>query len=192
MKTPDAPGQDPGQPFSREVPLMKITRPGHYDLDLQATPEELEALASFLGLMKLAKFSFRGVAEAGEDGTLRLQAKLGATVTQPCVITLAPVRTRLDVQVVRRFSKDWIAPGDDRQMQEDEDENLERLRDPLDFGMIAAEALALNLPPYPRAADAELGQQQFTEAGVAPLTDDDVKPFAGLAALKAKMEGGGE
>jgi len=176
MKTPDAPGQDPGQPFSREVPLMKITRPGHYDLDLQATPEELEALASFLGLMKLAKFSFRGVAEAGEDGTF----------------TLAPVRTRLDVQVVRRFSKDWIAPGDDRQMQEDEDENLERLRDPLDFGMIAAEALALNLPPYPRAADAELGQQQFTEAGVAPLTDDDVKPFAGLAALKAKMEGGGE
>jgi hypothetical protein len=33
-----------------------------------------------------------------------------------------------------------------------------------------------------------LNQAVFAEKGVAPMTDDDVKPFAGLAALKEKMQ----
>ena len=52
-------------------------------------------------------------------------------------------------------------------------------------------ALALALPLYPRAPGAELGQAVFAEPGTAPLKDEDLRPFAGLAGLKAKLEGGG-
>ena len=37
------------------------------------------------------------------------------------------------------------------------------------------------------AADAELGAGRFAEPGVDTLSDEDVKPFAGLAALRDKL-----
>jgi hypothetical protein len=50
-----------------------------------------------------------------------------------------------------------------------------------------AEALALALPDYPRAPDAELEAGQFAAPGVAPMTDDEAKPLAGLAALRDRL-----
>jgi len=46
-----------------------------------------------------------------------------------------------------------------------------------------AEALALALPLYPRAPDADLGEAVFTTPGQAPMTHEAAKPFAGLADL---------
>ena len=42
----------------------------------------------------------------------------------------------------------------------------------------------------PRAEGVELGERVFSEEGVKPMRDADAKPFAGLAALKEKMEKG--
>jgi len=55
-----------------------------------------------------------------------------------------------------------------------------------------AEALALALPDYPRAEGAALDKSTFAAPGTAPLQDADLKPFAGLAALKSKLEKDGE
>ncbi|NNK79430.1 MAG: DUF177 domain-containing protein, partial [Litoreibacter sp.] len=52
---------------------------------------------------------------------------------------------------------------------------------------IALEALSLALPAYPRAEGAELGETVFSEPGTDPMSDEDAKPFAALAALKNKM-----
>ncbi len=179
-----------GAPLSETIDLGRIERAGLFKLDLKPSEDELEALRAFLGLRKLAKFSFRGTLEFTENRAVRLEAKLGASVTQSCVVTLEPVRARVDEVITRVYSKKWVAPAEDRQMHEDEDENLDRLVDPLDMGLVASEALALALPPYPRASDAALEDTSFAPPGVAPLSDEDVKPFAGLAALKAKMEEG--
>ncbi|MCX8227096.1 MAG: DUF177 domain-containing protein, partial [Sulfitobacter sp.] len=35
---------------------------------------------------------------------------------------------------------------------------------------------------------AELGQAVYAEPGVAPMTDEDARPFAGLAQLREKLE----
>jgi hypothetical protein len=50
------------------------------------------------------------------------------------------------------------------------------------------EALVLHLPLYPRVEGAELGELAVTEPGKTPLRDADLRPFAGLAALKDKLE----
>ncbi len=47
-------------------------------------------------------------------------------------------------------------------------------------------------PLYPRADGAELGEAVFAEDGAEPLSDEDVKPFAGLAALRDKLDGKNE
>jgi hypothetical protein len=49
------------------------------------------------------------------------------------------------------------------------------------------EALSLLIPAYPRKEGAELGEAVYSQPGVAPMREDDVKPFAGLAALKKQM-----
>ena len=54
--------------------------------------------------------------------------------------------------------------------------------------MVMVEALSLNLPLYPRAPDAELEQTVFSKDGVKPMTDEDARPFAGLAALRSQLD----
>jgi hypothetical protein len=60
---------------------------------------------------------------AGARGRARLAAggRLGATVVQPCVATLAPVTTRIETGVTRRYLADWQEPeGEEAEMPEDD------------------------------------------------------------------------
>ena len=138
-----------------------------------------------LGLQKL-RLEGRLVPEGRKDWTLR--AKLGATVTQACVVTLAPVRTRIEEDVLRKFVADWQEAEGDSVVEMDEDVESEPLTREIDLMAIALEGVALAMPDYPRAGDADLGEAVFAEPGVEAMTDEAAKPFAGLAALKAKME----
>jgi uncharacterized metal-binding protein YceD (DUF177 family) len=88
--------------------------------------------------------------------------------------------------VTRRYLADWREPtGEEAEMPEDD--TTEALPEALDLAAVMAEALALALPDYPRAPDAETQTRQFAAPGVKPMTDDDAKPLAGLAALRDRM-----
>ena len=69
----------------------------------------------------------------------------------------------------------------------DEDDEIEPLGDRIDLGLVAIEALALALPPYPRKPGATLGPATAAARGAAPLEESALKPFAALAALRGKM-----
>ena len=71
---------------------------------------------------------------------------------------------------------------------DDGNDEAEPLRSEIDLGEILVEALSLGLPDYPRADGAALEQAVFTEPGLTPMTDQDTKPFASLAALKDKLK----
>jgi uncharacterized metal-binding protein YceD (DUF177 family) len=68
------------------------------------------------------------------------------------------------------------------------DAEIDPLPEVIDVAEIAAEALALALPLYPRAPGAALGEAVFAPPGVTPLGDTDLKPFAGLSALADKLK----
>ena len=57
---------------------------------------EMKVIATELGLDGLRKLRFAGQVAADGAHDWRLDADLGATVIQPCVVTLAPVTTRID------------------------------------------------------------------------------------------------
>lgn len=140
-------------------------------------------IADRLGLSGLRKLRLEGALVPEGRADWRLEARLGATVVQPCVVTLAPVTTRIDVPVTRRYVEDMAAPaGDEIQMPEDDTE--EPLPEALDLTEVMEEALALALPLYPRAEGAELGAAVYGPPGAEPLTDEAAKPFAALAALR--------
>ena len=147
----------------------------------------LAALAEDLGLLGLRKLSFEGKLTPLGQTDWQLEARLGATATQACVVTLDPVTTRIDIDVSRRLLADYADP-DDPESEMPEDDSVEALQEWIDPYVVMTEALALALPDYPRKSDAALGQLVYTEPGRAPMTDEDAKPFAGLADLKAAME----
>jgi uncharacterized metal-binding protein YceD (DUF177 family) len=101
------------------------------------------------------------------------------------------VTTRIDDTITRRFIPADRISGevdDEGEIEINDDDTLEPLEQVFDLHRIFIEALALALPDYPRSTDKPVTPQVFAQDGVAPMTDEDTKPFAALAALKAKME----
>lgn len=160
-------------------------------------PEAAERarLATDLDLLALYALEFTGeIRPIGRDELL-LDATLTARADQPCSITLVPVPATVSEQVRRRYVAGLEMPeGEEVEMPEDD--TLEPMPEVIDLAEIAAEALSLALPLYPRAPGAELDKKVHAADGLTPLSDDDVKPFAGLKGLaaqlaaKAKPDGG--
>lgn len=160
----------------------------------EIAPDAVERgqIADELGLSALRKLRFEGEIRSAGKSDWVLKATLGATVVQPCVQTLAPVTTRIDTDVTRRFVPETgmtYEPGSETEMPEDD--SIDPLGSHIDPAQVMIEALALALPDYPRAADAPpQGDVAVTEPGKTPLRDEDTKPFAGLAGLRDKLGGG--
>lgn len=157
--------------------------------DLRPTAGALDQIAANLDLLGLRKLRLQGDIRARGRTDWELIATLGATVVQPCVATLAPVTTRIDTPLRRLFLSDWQEP-DTAEVEMTGDEDAEPLTAEVDLDRIMTEALALALPQYPRAEGAEPGNHAVTEPGKTPMTDDDAKPFAGLAALRDGLKKG--
>lgn len=155
---------------------------------IEPDADERAALAAELGLSALRKLRFAGEMRPRGKRDWDLDGRLGATVVQPCVVTLDPVTTRIEEEVARRFRADMPEPPAGAEIEMPEDDSLEPLPETVDLGRVMAEALALAIPPYPRAGDSALGAAVFTEPGQAPMSDAEARPFAGLAALRGKSE----
>lgn len=147
----------------------------------------LAEIAATLDLSALRKLSFEGQLRAIGKTDWRLTGRLGATVVQACVVTLDPVTTRIDKTIERQFVADYADP-EDPEAEMPEDETTEALGEWIDPAQVMTEALAIAVPDYPRKEGAELGQLVYTKPGEVAMTDEDARPFAGLADLKAQLE----
>lgn len=170
--------------------MSDLSTRGPTAFDLQPEADARAAIADRLGLSGLKKLRFQGtITPTGARGWA-LTGELGATVVQPCVVTLDPVTTRIDETVERVYLPapylDQPEAGTETEMPEDT--SSEPLGSVISASDVMVESLLLALPQYPRASDAELGEAVFTEDGVAPLKDEDTKPFAGLAGLRDRLD----
>ncbi len=177
---------DVSLPFSRPYLVEKL--PANRVIKFDITPGDIEnhALKAQLNLTGLIKVRFAGeIAPLGARGW-QLDAKLGASVSQICIISAEPLRTRIDILVHIKFMPENQMPSEtDETVLNDEMEPLEAI---IDIGLVATEALTLEIPLYPRKEGAKLINTIAAPQGETPLTDAEVKPFAGLAALKQKLE----
>lgn len=177
-------------PPDRVIRLDALQQRKTHRISYVLTADDLTQVAAALDLLALEKarldVELRPVGKRDWD----LVGTLGGTATQSCVVSLAPVRTRIDEPVLRRYRTELIddTPGDEIEMPEDD--SLEPLPEALDLLAVFEESFSLALPPYPRADGAEIEAANFTEPGKPAMTDDDAKPFAGLAALRGKLDEG--
>lgn len=180
---------DPSHVFPRFLSLRDLPAREGRPIVETATDDERAAIAAAMELSALSGFTVEARVQREYDLGWRLEGRIRADVVQECVITLKPVESRINESFLRMF----------RPMSEEEEaaENMAEVSlDPLgedppeplgsgiDLGAVALESLALALDPYPRAPGAVFTPVQAQPPGAAPLTDEAVRPFAALGALK--------
>jgi len=171
------------------VSLLDTRKPTAFVLTPGAPARK--AIATQLQLLHLRKLRFEGDIRATGASNWTLEGLLGATVVQPCVVSLEPVTTRLEVPVLREYIDGLEQPADDNEEIEiSPDDNSEPLGEHIDLETVMIEALSLALPLYPRVDGAVLAQSNYAPEGIRPMRDEDTKPFAGLATLRDKLEKG--
>jgi uncharacterized metal-binding protein YceD (DUF177 family) len=143
-------------------------------------------LAVDLGLLALHQLEMTGeITPSGRD-ELVLTARLTASVDQACVVSLAPVRAAVGEDLRRRYVAGLDTPDTD-EVEMPEDDSVEPMPEVIDLAEVAAEALALALPEYPRAPGVEFAPVVHAAQGATPLTDADLRPFAALQSLAGKL-----
>ncbi len=170
--------------FSHRIPVRGLKTAGDNAFDLRPDADARAALRALLDLRGLRKLRLRGRILPLGRTDWRLEAELGATCVQDCVVSGRPVTTRIDRKVVREFRADAPpAPPPGSETEFDGDDITEPLGEWIDLGAILGEELSLALPDWPRAPDAALppeAQSAASEAGEPARPS----PFAALAALR--------
>ena len=171
--------------FSRLVALGAI---GEEELakHIEATAAERSALAARFGLLALDRLAADLRLARTKDGTLvRVTGRFQADVTQSCVVSLAPVSSRLEESFTLLYTTRSEADrfGGEIFVDPDEDDPPEPLPPGgMDLGEAVAEQVALALDPYPRAEGVVLERDRW--GGGPGERQDRPNPFAVLASLK--------
>lgn len=167
--------------FSRPVDVLRLP-PAGGRYDIAASAEERAALAKRFDLLTLDRLEARVQLVPIAAGFYRLSAALEAELTQACVVTFAPVASRLS----ESFSLLYGAHDDQKDVLLDgESEIVEPIEGGMvDIGEAVAQQLSLALDPFPRAAEAP-AQCGAIVAGEQRLDS----PFAVLAKLRKAEEG---
>ena len=161
------------------------------DFDLQPDADLRAQISGMLNLDALRKFRFHGQLRPLGRRDWELRAHLGATIVQPCAVTLDPVVTRIDESVQRRFLSEMPEP-EGLEVEMPEDDSAEPLGNAIDISLLALEALSLALPIFPRAVGADLTDDSALLRGpsdAAPQESTRTNPFAALAGLRRKLDG---
>ncbi len=179
------PFEPPKAPFERPKEVERLKAHKAIPFDVNPTEAEAEAIRESLGLRGLRKMRFTGeLSPIGKRGWL-VEGALGASITQECVVTLEPVKARIDTDVRLRFLPEAMIEDDTPEdVLEDDVEPLGAI---IDLGHVAVEALSLAMPDYPRAETEGVLRVTAEPEGAAPIKDEETKAFAGLAALRDKL-----
>lgn len=179
----------PRPEFSRPLPVNQ-NAPPQQSFAIDATDAERAALAKRFGVASLDALRADGTVESFDDGRrARLTAHFSADVTQSCVVTLQPVKARLEETFVLNYDADADpAALAEPEIPEDLELFLEQPDPPdplvggmVDVGEAVAEHVALALDPYPRAP----GVAFEPPAGQNPPSIQD-SPFKALERLVKK------
>lgn len=172
---------------NNDIALSKLSAAGPHTRLWEPDTDTRRQMAERLGINDLRKLRAQITLTPLSGSDWRLEVAWGATVVQPCVVTLAPVVTRIEDTSSLTYTA-RMPEITEAEAEMPEDDSLEPLPDTIDLATTVGEMIALSLPDYPRAPEAEVVTAIFGPPGAAAMTDEDAKPFAGLASLKEKLE----
>ena len=166
--------------FSRPERLDTIgAAPRH--VAIEANEAERAALARRFDLVAIDRLAAALDLHREASGVV-VRGRVEAIVTQACVVTDAPVVTRLDEPLALRFVE-TLPDAEEIELDADDCDTVPIEGGSIDLGEAAAETMALALDPYPRAPGAEAA---LRTAGV--VSEAEARPAGKLAGLKDLLE----
>jgi uncharacterized metal-binding protein YceD (DUF177 family) len=160
--------------FSRPVEISRLPESAT-EMTIAATPAECAALAQRFSLLALNRLEAALRLEWVAGRLLRLEATLSAEVVQECVVTLEPVRSRVEDGFVLLYGS--AAEASELMLRADEPVIEPIVDGRIDLGEAVAQQLSLAIDPFPRASGA-----------AAPSASDEAmaSPLAALAKWRKK------
>ena len=157
----------------RPAPLDRIGSQGSV-IDVQATAQELDAIASRLGVPSIQRLQCRFRIRRVGGSLIEAVGQLRAAVEQVCVVSLDPF-----VQdVAETFTVHFVPAGtEDDDPEPDSVDQVPYQGSVIDLGEAAVEQLALALDPYPRRPGARMAD---------PAHEGAAGPFAALTGLRLR------
>lgn len=138
-----------GREWQVPVQLTKLS-PRPQDYALAASAPVREALAARFGLEAIGRLE--GTLAVVRDGAgARATGRLVADVVQSCVVSGEPVPAHVEDELELRFVP-LDEAGDELELEAEELDVMPVEGDVIDLGEALAQALAVALDPYPRAA----------------------------------------
>jgi uncharacterized metal-binding protein YceD (DUF177 family) len=171
-------------PLSRPLKVDEIKS---VQVEIEATPSELAAVAKLLDLKGLGRLSLTYRLNRGGGDRLRLTGRLTASATQTCVVSMEPVESSIDVPVEAEFWPEELIDQLERSADEPGGPGHldwpERIVDgKIDLGPLIYETFATSLDPYPRKQGVSFDWSQ----GAPEQGGSGRGPFAALAGLKRR------
>ncbi len=172
--------QADGNEFSRLVPLERVKRHEVRE-HIAADDAERKALAARFGLIGLESL----VADVrlrrhGKGPLVEVSGRWSAEVVQACVVSLEPVRSKLEESFTSLYSSELETSEEIFVDIEAEDQPEPIGPEGIDIGEAVAQQLALALDPYPRLAGVQLPDGRDE-------SEPTAGPFAALKVLKRKV-----
>ncbi|MCY4304771.1 MAG: DUF177 domain-containing protein [Aestuariivita sp.] len=177
-------------PFSRDQTVFHVSdlrKNQIFEFDLRPVDSSLEKLALQLELIELKKLRYFGIVQSVCQTDWKVEGTLRGSVVQPCVATLDPVTTRINIPVKRIFLANYIH-SETVEIESSEIDFIEPLGSEIDLFAIMREALSLAIPTYPRKRNAKPVKKTYTEPEKIALEDEHLKPFAQLANLRDSLK----
>lgn len=140
-----------------------------YTLTIEPTQDEKLAIAKRLGLEALDELTVKLVLQRNPGNmVIHIHGLLSATVSQKCVVTLEPMKEKIETEFEAWYADasqavSFTRAKRERELEKDNIEKpvLDESEDPepivngnIDLGELAVQHLSLNLNPYPRKQDA--------------------------------------
>lgn len=175
-------------PFRRPMRVAALNRHAETKFRVAAEPEELAALAEYLGVLRLDRLTLAGFISPKENDGWRVRGRLVARLDQACVVTLAPLHSRHEAEVDQLYlPAERLVEGPEIRVFHDEQDGPDPYQDTIDPAQLAVETLALMIDPYPRAEGAEL-DDSYAPPDASEPEEAQKRPFDALAALKLRQD----
>ena len=173
---------------SNLIVMSQLSQNRIHKFSIKFDSKDMLDCQNLLDLRKISKVTISGEISAEGSQNWLLNAKVGASITQACVVTTDDVNTRIDQDIVRHYFADLETHEENFSGEEDLDADAEHIPDEINLLDITLETITLNINDFPRKDGIVIEPVLSAPEGVKPLTDDAVKPFAGLAGLRDKLK----
>ena len=171
-------------PIQLIISLFELKRARKINFYHNCSAEELSELALMLQVEKIKFFSFKGQITLTNKTTAMLRGSFSTRLIQSCVISLSPVRTKIEKAVTLNYE---ISKFNKRQKSVSVSPNFdepEQIYEEVNIGDVMLEALSLEIPLYPKKEGINFTGITITDTGIKPLELTRNNPFVSLKGLK--------